>query len=1165
MELASLKFVVDTKQLQDAAAEIAKLAVEVSKLDKPMQNFAKESAKTNKELSKAEDSASRAALAKVKLQQAEEKSATAVGKSTSMLERQNLILEYMAQGNSKGQASILATARAAGALDEDMLALNNTLKTQRSLIGGDPFDKSIGLLQKLQNEYKTTNEVTSLFNRNLGLTEKQMTDLAREKERLIALYGIEGRSLTGLGTEYEQLVQKSLRLNQANDARTKSMRDQVQATNATAKASEYVATEMERATRLTASNGEITSATNNKLIKFEQALKRSGKTASEQAAALTKYKTALGSIEKAGGNRQVDYLSRALGPQITDIAVGLYSGQAPLTVLLQQGGQLRDQFALAGVAGSQMGAMLVQASKAMVSSVKDIGLAVGQLIVNAITGSGSAIVKFGMQITGTSALLDIFRVKLIAISGEGSGLVKAFDLIGKALTFVVGVGAAVAIAALIALAFSVSSLVKEENALNRALNLTGAAMGLNLDMAYDAARGMDEFGVSTGDALKVLTEMAKIGGMSVSSLKMIATTAQALKTAFDIPIADTVKQFKELQEKPTEALTKLAIKLGTIPVEILKQIDAYERAGNAIKAAELATAAYADAGKTAADRTVENFGSITRLGISLGKIWSATWDSIMNIGRRDTLTEELAQVEKNLAFLQGRRGAGTEGSATNNRILATQGLIEDLKNEIAAKKDLAAVEAKNSEAASKFEDDKKKRDEAANKLENEASKIEQSYQQMLQQATSFLLAQIGAVENLTKAEIALAQIRSTDAFKGQSKTRQDAISAIYAEANANEILKRTEDERKRDITLIADLYGKSDNMGDQYYSTLRKLDEALLVGNVSLEEYGKLLNIIYKTSNSFKALESVKITVDKNITDINAERKTLSSSSGMDFKTEAEKASITSLSKFKEASLKADNEYAKNLAEASRTMNQAEYAEAEVLYANLAEVKKAKAQEVYDREQYLLTDGFKRNQAYATAFEDLFKGMGDAIVDFALTGKTSFGDMVKSMLIGLIKLEMQMAMTNMYKAAGGGSGIVAAISSSLGFANGGSFDAGVQKFANGGSFTNSIVDSPTMFKFAKGTGMMGEAGPEAIMPLRRGSDGSLGVVAAGGNSSNVSVQVINNSSSQATTNETTDSKGNRKIEVVIGEMQAGEISRSGSSSQKSIKSTFGIQPQLIRR
>jgi hypothetical protein len=56
-------------------------------------------------------------------------------------------------------------------------------------------------------------------------------------------------------------------------------------------------------------------------------------------------------------------------------------------------------------------------------------------------------------------------------------------------------------------------------------------------------------------------------------------------------------------------------------------------------------------------------------------------------------------------------------------------------------------------------------------------------------------------------------------------------------------------------------------------------------------------------------------------------------------------------------------------------------------------------------------------------------------------------------------------------------------------------------FANGGAFTNSIVSSPTMFKFADGgamrTGLMGEAGPEAIMPLSRGADGSLGVQANG--------------------------------------------------------------------
>ena len=100
-------------------------------------------------------------------------------------------------------------------------------------------------------------------------------------------------------------------------------------------------------------------------------------------------------------------------------------------------------------------------------------------------------------------------------------------------------------------------------------------------------------------------------------------------------------------------------------------------------------------------------------------------------------------------------------------------------------------------------------------------------------------------------------------------------------------------------------------------------------------------------------------------------------------------------------------------------------------------------------------------------------------------------------------------------------------------ANGGVFSStGMHAFASGGIFTNSIVDRPTQFRFANGgalaSGLMGEAGPEAIMPLRRGPDGRLGVSAPGhgqlpsgmGLPSNsnasgaVSVQIINNSSGQ---------------------------------------------------
>lgn len=79
------------------------------------------------------------------------------------------------------------------------------------------------------------------------------------------------------------------------------------------------------------------------------------------------------------------------------------------------------------------------------------------------------------------------------------------------------------------------------------------------------------------------------------------------------------------------------------------------------------------------------------------------------------------------------------------------------------------------------------------------------------------------------------------------------------------------------------------------------------------------------------------------------------------------------------------------------------------------------------------------------------------------------------------------------------------------YALGGAFDQ-AQRFATGGAFTNQIIANPTLFKFAGGAkmGLMGEAGPEAIMPLKRGPNGSLGVQSHGGGGNRaVSVEVHN--------------------------------------------------------
>jgi phage-related minor tail protein len=113
---------------------------------------------------------------------------------------------------------------------------------------------------------------------------------------------------------------------------------------------------------------------------------------------------------------------------------------------------------------------------------------------------------------------------------------------------------------------------------------------------------------------------------------------------------------------------------------------------------------------------------------------------------------------------------------------------------------------------------------------------------------------------------------------------------------------------------------------------------------------------------------------------------------------------------------------------------------------------------------------------------------------------------------------------------------------------------GYVPFAKGG-----VVSGPTIFPFANGTGLMGEAGPEAIMPLSRGSDGKLGVAAANGNSA-PKITINNYSGQEASTS--SDNMGN--IIVEIGRAIAQDIT-GGGPTYRAIKSTFGISNRLQQR
>ncbi|EME5140626.1 TPA: phage tail tape measure protein [Pseudomonas aeruginosa] len=160
----------------------------------------------------------------------------------------------------------------------------------------------------------------------------------------------------------------------------------------------------------------------------------------------------------------------------------------------------------------------------------------------------------------------------------------------------------------------------------------------------------------------------------------------------------------------------------------------------------------------------------------------------------------------------------------------------------------------------------------------------------------------------------------------------------------------------------------------------------------------------------------------------------------------------------------------------------------------------------------------------ASATDDMlttgFNTASNALTDFATTGKFKFRDFASSVINDMARIASQQAATGLLSGVLGagvsafsgwmGSSVTAGASAS-GYtgnayanwaatqAHGGAWANGVQFFANGAAFTNSIVSRPTAFGMAGGrTGIMGEAGPEAILPLARGADGSLGVRSVGG-------------------------------------------------------------------
>jgi lambda family phage tail tape measure protein len=156
-------------------------------------------------------------------------------------------------------------------------------------------------------------------------------------------------------------------------------------------------------------------------------------------------------------------------------------------------------------------------------------------------------------------------------------------------------------------------------------------------------------------------------------------------------------------------------------------------------------------------------------------------------------------------------------------------------------------------------------------------------------------------------------------------------------------------------------------------------------------------------------------------------------------------------------------------------------------------------------------------EATAQLTQTGIKGVEDALFSLVTTGTANFrefaAEILKQSARMILQLTIQRVLMQIIGAIGGGSTNLGSSAANvaqyapLPNAMGNAFASNnIIPYANGG-----IVNRPTMFKFARGgamaTGVMGEAGPEAIMPLKRGADGKLGVTSAGGSNVTVNVSV----------------------------------------------------------
>ncbi len=228
----------------------------------------------------------------------------------------------------------------------------------------------------------------------------------------------------------------------------------------------------------------------------------------------------------------------------------------------------------------------------------------------------------------------------------GGSLLVLGERTGAASLLFSGMAISVGAAAAVLGGFAVAAALgaAESKALADALILTGDASGATYSGLSNAAKGIAAIAGSRGAAAEALTAIASTGAVAGENLEKFGLVAVKLSRDVGTSIEDTAKQFSELGRAPVTASEKLNESLHYLTLSTYEQIKGLQDQGKEAEAASAAQNAYADAMLSRTAQIEGSLGLVSRAWHAVGDAAKSAWDKMLNIGRADSLDDQLTKV-----------------------------------------------------------------------------------------------------------------------------------------------------------------------------------------------------------------------------------------------------------------------------------------------------------------------------------------------------------------------------------------------------------------------------------------------------------------------------------------------------------------------------------------